>query len=85
MEVGYKVHELIENSEIHLGDAQRAIQEGKTMHSSIGPATQSTMPHMTPLHMLDTAVPVVTFAYLLLRWAASKRSAAAIKKSTRAS
>jgi hypothetical protein len=83
MDVGYKVHELIENSEIQPDDAQRAIQ-GRTIHSSIGPATQSTVPHMT-LHMVGSVVPAVTFACLLLRWAAIKLSAAKIEKNPRAS
>jgi hypothetical protein len=81
-EVGYKVHELIENSEIHAAEAQRAIAELRTIHPSIGPANESAAPHMTPLHMLDTAVPVVVSAYLLLRWAANKSSAG--KKISRA-
>ena len=84
MDAAKKVHELIENSEITLDDAQRAIREGGTIRSSIGPATRSTVPHMT-LHTVDSLIPVVTFACLLLRWAASKRAETKIEKNPRSS
>jgi hypothetical protein len=75
MDVGYKVHELIENSDIRMDDAKQAIAQART-HSSIGPAAPANTAQMTTLHNLDTAVPIVTFAVLLLRWAAKKTSAA---------
>jgi hypothetical protein len=85
MEVAFRLHELIENSELQLEDAQQAIQEGTPRHSSIGPPARPTAAHMAPLHMLDTAVPSLTFAYLLLRWGATKLKAARDKKNRRAS
>lgn len=74
MEAANKIHELIENSELHLDEAAQAIAAGKRIHSSIGPAADPSIPRPTALHVFDSAVPILTFAYLLLRFAAKSRS-----------
>lgn len=85
MEAASKIHELIENSEIHLDEAAQAIAAGRGLHFSIGPATNSMASHLAPLQVLDTAVPVLTFAYLLLKWAGTKLSSGQAQRGGRAS
>ena len=68
MRMANEIHEVIENSEFHLEEVSKAMAEGRRMQTTIGPPTPSNVIPIAPLHILDTAVPLVTFAALVLKW-----------------
>jgi hypothetical protein len=67
-----KSHELLENLENCYSHAEvsSALKAAQQLQQTIGPATGHAVAHMEPLAAFDTAVPLLAFSCLLLRWGA---------------
>ena len=72
MQAASKFHELFENLEKSFSHAEvsSALNAGQHLHGTIGPMPGHEPTHMRPTAAFDTAVPLLTFVCLMLRWAA---------------